>query len=90
MNAPKVHHIRKLMPEDRIRWVMDYLEGKGLTVEDEPVFQLSQALRDVCDQIGRDATEGRLNTYRTALARLVAETDLTPAQAAIIREAGLH
>ena len=27
---------------------------------------------------------------RTALARLVTETDLTPAQTAIIREAGLH
>lgn len=80
MESPKVHHIRKLMPEDRIRWVMVYLNGKGLTIEDEPVLQLSQALRDVCDQ----------TAYRTALARLVAETDLTPAQAAIIREAGLH
>lgn len=32
----------------------------------------------------------RLKGYRRALARLVAETDLTPAQTAIIREAGLH
>lgn len=28
--------------------------------------------------------------FRTALLRLVAETDLTPIQTAIIREAGLH
>lgn len=53
--------------------------------ENEP-----QAICDACDQADREAVAARLNNYRTALARLVAETDLTPAQAAIIREAGLH
>ena len=53
--------------------------------ENEP-----QAICDACDQSDREAVAAMLNNYRTALARLVAETDLTPAQAAIIREAGLH
>ena len=53
--------------------------------ENEP-----QAICDACDQADRDAADARLSNYRTALARLVAETDLSPAQTAIIREAGLH
>ena len=45
--SPKLPRILKLMPSDRISWVMDYLKFRGLTIEDEPVLQLSQALRDV-------------------------------------------